>query len=225
MKSAKIIIALLLALCMVLAIAACTNADDKQDTPEETTTTTAKSNTLPDPPSDDTDDEPLPDPVAQNVDDDISGRPVIKVDPETAAVEGLNTWGDQVASCLFDDDTVGTKLGGDIASGDTFTLTFRTEAPSTAEYYVLYTGGDTSTYKDRNPISWIVYGSMTGESYTVIDNVEDSETSICGLEPDDSTPFTYKIDTPTEYLFYKIEFSVFGTQFQLNEIQLIGAAD
>ena len=226
MRQLKTIIALILALCMIAAIAACTaGTPDKEDDKKEenTTTTTKKQEDLPDLPPEGDDDDDLPDPVAQNVDDDVSNRVVFTVVADSATVENLNQWGDQVASKLFDGDTVQTKLGGDIPKGDTFTLKFQTESPCTVEYYVLTTGGDTTVYPDRNPIAWVLSGSMDGETYTVIDNVEDTETLICGLEVEDSTPFTYKVDSPAQYLFYKIEFTVFGTQFQLNELQLIGA--
>jgi len=228
MKIAKILTALILVLCMLLALCACGTSQENNEgdnEAEKTTVTTKVNPDLPDPPADDDDDgEETPDPVAQNVDDDISGRPVLKVDAENATAENLNMWGAGGASYAFDDDVSISKIGGDIPTSNSFTVSFRTLEPSTAEYYVFYTGGDTTIYPLRNPIAWTLYGSLDGETYTELDVVEDSDTSVCGLEVVDSVPFVYKLDNPAEYLFYKIEFTVIGTQFQLNEIQLIGSA-
>ncbi len=146
-----------------------------------------------------------------------AGLTDVAVDGASAASEGLNAWGDGAPANLFDGDTTTTKIGG--GTEGSVTVTFSTTEAATVSYYTLYTGGDSSSYPDRNPSSWTLYGKVNGEWVVLSEVAADNATTVTGLEAADSTPFTYKVTAKNECTEYKIVF-VTGGSFQLNEMVL-----
>ena len=71
---------------------------------------------------------------------------------------------------LFDEN-VNTKLGVNWNRGEyDFVLTFSTYKPVVPRFYTMATAND---YPERDPKSWVLYGSVDGENYEVIHQVSD----------------------------------------------------
>ncbi|MBR1727560.1 MAG: SUMF1/EgtB/PvdO family nonheme iron enzyme, partial [Muribaculaceae bacterium] len=94
--------------------------------------------------------------------------------------------------------------------------------------YVLTTGNDTSTYPNRNPKNWKIYGrNSESESWTELAHVTDGG----GLEPKNTTDYTFEFSGVTKaYQYYRFEVSEIGGRsgnnyvFQLAELTLLGVA-
>ena len=128
--------------------------------------------------------------------------------------------GSNSASKLFDGNHTGTKWEFGSSAGGDYQIAFKTTEVVTVANYVLFTGGDTETYSDRNPRSFTLWGSADGVTYTEIDIV-----TTTGLDAVNSTPYGYTVDTPKAYQYYKLTFKADGGYFQLNELQLYTADD
>ena len=126
----------------------------------------------------------------------------------SSATEGI--------SMMFDNDYT-TKYGDGGGSGDILTITWTFEEAFVPKAYIVVTGGDTSKYPDRNPVSWKLYGSSDGEEWTLISDIVSP-----GLEAVDSTPYGYGIYESSEYSHYKLEVrkTNSSTFFQLSEFTL-----
>ena len=122
------------------------------------------------------------------------------------------------ASMLFDNDET-TKLC--VTTGAPVFVTWKTDA-TTATGYEIVTANDNAQYNGRNPKSWTLSGSNDGENWTVIDAVEADTV----LQDVNFTPFTFAIDAPAEYTYYKFEVSelVNGTVFQMSGLNLLTGA-
>ena len=145
---------------------------------------------------------------------------ITQVTVDTSSVktdENISHWGDGAAAQLFDDNTKSSKIGGAVADGS-FSLTFRLKSATTLTYYTFYTGNDTSTHTDRNPLGWILYGKVNGE-YVVLSDVRENSINVTGLEAVNATPYSYKIDNPQNCSEYMIVFYT-NSMFQLNEMEL-----
>lgn len=145
---------------------------------------------------------------------------VTKVSVNTNSIktdEAITHWGDGAAAQLFDGNTTTSKIGGAVVDG-AFTLTFSLKSAATLTYYTFYTGNDTSTHPDRNPLGWILYGKVNGE-YVVLSDVRENSVNVTGLEGVNATPYSYKIDNQQSCTEYMIVFYT-NSMFQLNEMVL-----
>ena len=93
---------------------------------------------------------------------------------------------------------------------------FSTKKPTTIASYSLTNANDTASNTGRIPRKWTLYGSVTGEesSYNIIDEVVNPDISTVNYET-----FTFSVDTPKEYQYYKLVFEVGTTgNVQFSEI-------
>ena len=97
-------------------------------------------------------------------------------------------------------------------------VTFKTKKAVEVKAYLLRTANDTKDYSDRNPDSWIFYGSTDGETWTEITRVDNGEDS---MDAENYMWYGFKIDSPGTYKYYKFVFKNQGT-VQLSEIRLLG---
>ena len=146
-----------------------------------------------------------------------TGLSQVKVNTNSVKTEGIEHWGDGAPTNFFDGDTDKTKIGGGVADGE-FTLTFSLSKSTTLTYYTLYTGNDTVTHPDRNPIGWVLYGKV-GNEYVVLADARENAVAYHGMDTVNATPYSYKIDNPTACKDYMIVFYTNG-MFQLNEMVL-----
>ncbi|MBQ7355404.1 MAG: hypothetical protein IJW62_07790 [Clostridia bacterium] len=145
------------------------------------------------------------------------GLTKVTADAASATAEGFTgQWGDGGTANLFDGNTTGTKIGGNTSG--TVTVTFSLSEAATVTYYTLYTGGDTATNANRNPVAWTLYGEVDGE-WVELANVAASKTNVTGLEATNSTPYSYAVSNAKECVNYKIVFTT-DSAFQLNEMEL-----
>lgn len=162
-----------------------------------------------------------------------SGTKIEVVDP---ASPNMSLWGDGAVINAFDGSCVPdeagtnpTKLGGG-SSADLATLTWSTATATTVKNYVLYTCWDcdgTAGGWGRTPISWALFGSNDGETWTTLDIVSNS-----GMENINNKPYGFTIDKPGAYTQYQMVFTSALDQtsvvledsyaLSLNEIVLIG---
>ena len=121
-------------------------------------------------------------------------------------------------------DKTAAKFGAGDGEGNKgkITVTWNYDDAKTVSLYAIYTGGD-SRGKDynRNPLSWVLYGSVDGSEYVIIDTVTDP-----ALPDEGGQGKYYEVDEPTAYQYYKIEFATNsgGVYFQLGEIKMLETA-
>ena len=87
-------------------------------------------------------------------------------------------------------------------------ICFSTKTPTTIASYTLTNANDTASNTGRIPRGWTLYGSTTGaeDSYEIIDRITNPDISTVNYET-----FTFKVDTPKEYQYYKLVFEVGNT--------------
>lgn len=221
-------LALALAAACTASMVACTTTEP-ETTLEQTvvTTTAAPSTTKPTKPATKPETKPAG-PVAETPTTDIVeiakligfGNLNSTIVTDTVAVTGMSPWGDGPATNLFDGNAVSTKLGGNGVAATGAEITWTTDAETTVEAYVLFTGNDSATYK-RTPLAWTFSGSTDGENWTVIDEVTDS-----AMVDSDAAPFGYYVDNPAAYTNYKLVITKTTApgELQLNELILVGSA-
>ena len=95
------------------------------------------------------------------------------------------------------------------------------EQPIALQEYVFTTGDDTNMYPDRNPCSWVVYGSNDQKQWKVVAE----EHSNLRMGPLNEQDYYFPTKSQTPFKFYKFVFQEVqeGTRIQLSEIQLIKA--
>jgi len=119
---------------------------------------------------------------------------------------------------LFD-NSLETKYYHNLASdGELVPIIFKVQYPVRLTAYTLYTANDHETYTGRLAKAWVLYGSATGEegSWQAISTITDS-----GLEEKNFKPYTFIIENPTEYQYYKLEFTQAGTNNRLQFAEII----
>lgn len=102
-------------------------------------------------------------------------------------------------------------------------ICFSTKTPTTVTSYALTNGNDTASHTGRIPRKWTLYGSVSGAegTYEIIDQVTNPNISTVNYET-----FTFKVDNPKEYQYYKIVFEVGRTgNVQFSEIAFFQAAN
>lgn len=105
-----------------------------------------------------------------------------------------------------------------VDSDGEITLTFAFAKAKAVEAYMFRTGNDTKENPDRNPDSWIFYGSTDGQNWEVIDEVTDGEEQMGATN---QLWYGFEVENPKEYKNYKIVFKENGIM-QLSEIRLMG---
>ena len=121
---------------------------------------------------------------------------------------------------LFDDDT-GTKWyyeGADSPAA----ITFSTDHAVKALRYSLTTANDHTTYRDRIPKAWTLYGRNSdseNESWTVI--AQHTENDNCIKNAGNQQEVTFDIPNPASYQYYKLDFeSSESSKIQFSEFKL-----
>ncbi len=145
------------------------------------------------------------------------GLTEVKVNTNSVSADNFVPFPDGDPKQLFDGDTQYTKIGGTIENG-TFTLTFSLRSSETLTYYTFYTGNDTASHPERNPIGWQLFGKV-GDDYVLLSDVRENAVAYHGMQNVDATPYSYKIDTPTACKDYMIVFDTTNI-FQLGEMIL-----
>ena len=84
--------------------------------------------------------------------------------------------------------------------------------------YLLRTGNDTSAYTERNPDSWVFYGSEDSVNWNVISEEADGDSK---MGTDDQIWYGFECQNPAAYKYYRIVFKNNGTM-QLAEMRLLG---
>ena len=122
---------------------------------------------------------------------------------------------------LFDKTVAKFGAGGNEGNEGKITVTWNYDDAKTVSLYAIYTGNDSRNGSDRNPLSWVLYGSNDGKEYVVIDTVDDP-----ALPNEGGQGKYYEVDKPAAYQYYKIEFATNsgGVYFQLGEIKMLETA-
>ncbi|MGM9681083.1 MAG: hypothetical protein ACI3XR_06215 [Eubacteriales bacterium] len=95
-------------------------------------------------------------------------------------------------------------------------LVFVADAAVAPTRYTLSTANDNSTYTDRLPEGWIIYGSADGENWTVIVEVVNPE-----MESKDYETYEYTMDSSEAYLYFKLEIDLASSgKVQFSEFAL-----
>lgn len=121
---------------------------------------------------------------------------------------------------LFD-KTV-SKFGAGSGQGNmgNITVTWNYDEAKTVSLYAIYTGNDSRQGTNRNPLSWVLYGSVDGEKFVVIDSVGTPD-----LPQEGGQGKYYEVDEPAAYQYYRIEFVTnSGAYFQLGELKMFETA-
>lgn len=145
------------------------------------------------------------------------GLTEVSVNTNSVKTENIEHFGDGDPKQLFDGDTAFAKIGGTVVDGS-FTLTFSLRSSATLTYYTFYTGNDTATHPERNPIGWQLFGKV-GDDYVLLSDVRENAVAYHGMQGVNATPYSYKIDIPTACKDYMIVFDT-NQMFQLNEMVL-----
>ena len=134
----------------------------------------------------------------------------------------INRPGDDEGVHQLFDKTV-AKFGAGDGQGNkgNITVTWNYDDAKTVSLYAIYTGNDSRNDNyNRNPLSWVLYGSNDGSVYYEIDRVDNPELPNFG-----GYGKYYEVDNPTSYQYYKIEFVTnSGVYFQLGEIKMLETA-
>lgn len=129
----------------------------------------------------------------------------IKATPESP-------YNNETSGNLFDKDT-NTKYFTRSSDGKV-TVSFKTKKSVTVTRYGLFNANDTERFPERLPKSWVVYGSRDNKNWTLIDTESAPSMGTTNFEA-----YSFYIDNPGDYQYYKFEFAV-ETTFQLSEIML-----
>ena len=84
--------------------------------------------------------------------------------------------------------------------------------------YRFYTGDDTHSYPERNPITWRMSGSNDKQSWTVLDDQKANRR----LRDENEQEYRFKPQSTGSFRYYRFEFiqMTAGTRLQLSEIKL-----
>lgn len=136
----------------------------------------------------------------------------------SANPEGIkNNTVNEVASNLFDNNT-NTKwcfTYTSITSSSHPYVIFKASLPCKVEGYSITTGSDAAVSPNRNPKSWILYGSNDQNSWTKIDQV----TNDTKLKDVNATTYSYTCTPSSAYQYFKYEITA-GTTASNGTIQI-----
>jgi len=131
---------------------------------------------------------------------------------------GAEGFGNEGPENLFDGEPF-TKYCYEVNRGSENTVIFELAEPFEAKAYVFRTANDTSSYPDRNPDRWVLYGrNSESEEWVEIDSKDNGESL---LKPVDFTLFGFEIKNPTPYKYYKLWVKNKGIM-QLSDLILLG---
>ena len=84
--------------------------------------------------------------------------------------------------------------------------------------YRFYTGDDTHSYPERNPVTWRMSGSNDQQNWTTLDEQKNNRR----LRDENEQEYRFKPATTGNYRYYRFEFlrMADGTRLQLSEIKL-----
>lgn len=120
---------------------------------------------------------------------------------------------------VFDGD-LGTKVGLFCEAGSEAVLTFRTSEAVTVTAYTFGTANDSP---DRDPKSWVFYGSTDGENYVELSRVDDYQLP---AERKVYADTDFLVENPAAYSYYKLVISAFksnaGVYSQFSEFLMSG---
>ena len=99
-----------------------------------------------------------------------------------------------------------------------YSITFDAGQPTPISEYRFFTGDDTHSYPERNPISWRLSGSNDQQSWTLLDD----QNSNRRLRDENEQEYRFKPAQTGSFRFYRFEFikMASGTRLQLSEIKL-----
>ena len=134
---------------------------------------------------------------------------------ENGVLESLGGFSGETADKLFDNDTA-TKWC--LNNAAPVFVTWKTDAVKATGYEIV-TANDNAENPGRNPGAWTLYGSNDYENWTALDAVEADNV----LQDVNFTPFTFAIDAPAEYTYYKFEVTsiVGGGVMQISNLNLL----
>ena len=139
----------------------------------------------------------------------------VKIPVSSFSSDEIENDGGEGLAKLFDGAT-NTKVCKNVSAKNTFTIAFTLPKAFKLTHYTMITANDTAGSSDRNPKSWKLYGSENGTDGWVLL----SDMPVTGLEAKNFEPYTYAIQNPGSYQYYKIEFERKGDLFQMSELQL-----
>ncbi|MGM9681054.1 MAG: discoidin domain-containing protein [Eubacteriales bacterium] len=142
---------------------------------------------------------------------DLSGQ---IIDKSGVGTVGAN--GSEAPQCILDGNTA-TKWC--VTTDAPAYVAWKTKEPITVSAYQLFAGNDTEKFPERNPKSWVLYGSTDGKTWKVIDAVADG-----GMSSANYSASTYSVDSPASYQYYMLVICSFtgGSKVQLADIKLFG---
>lgn len=121
---------------------------------------------------------------------------------ELTGVSGPKAGKDEGYEKMVDGDT-STKFYINTAKDTMADLIYKSSDTDTALRYTFTTANDTATYTDRLPLSWVLYGSVDGKNWVVMDTVTDP-----GMEHKNYASTSFDIDAPGAYCYYKLSFTL-----------------
>jgi hypothetical protein len=142
---------------------------------------------------------------------------------DLSTVSGPDSGSTHTVDCLFDNLAESDENGSNkyCIGRDSATVSWQMTQSVVVTDYVIYTSNDTETYPERNPKTWILYGSEDGNEWNVIDSVSDGN-----LPSSNYTPVLFHTENQTAYSYYKLEIQSLagdGNVLQFTEICLYTA--
>lgn len=124
---------------------------------------------------------------------------------------------DRLFDGIYTEEEFGVNNGGKLgASIDRGYVIWKMEEAVSPNGYVLVTGNDTSEYPDRNPVSWVLYGSNDGKAWEALDVVKNG--NMQGL---DFAPHVYTVENDDSYTWFCLAIEKANGGMQLCELILV----
>lgn len=122
---------------------------------------------------------------------------------------------------LFDGDTA-TKWYTDISPAESCVeITWRTSERVTLSGYTVATANNTSQKAYRNPLVWVLYGSVNGKDWVLLDMVGNAS-EVLGAT--DETVFGFEVDDKGSYNRFRLRLCC-DRQVQLSELVIYGSLE
>ena len=143
---------------------------------------------------------------------DALGTGAIELSPVSGPKSGAKEGYEKII-----DGNTSTKFYMNIVNDEMFDLVFKSSKSETATSYTLTTANDHTSFKDRLPLGWTLYGSTNGTTWYPIDTVTDPD-----MDHTNYTTYEYIIDKPGEYSYYKLSFTLADSgKMQFSEFELL----
>ncbi|MBR3646404.1 MAG: discoidin domain-containing protein, partial [Lachnospiraceae bacterium] len=142
-----------------------------------------------------------------------------KIDTVLSSTLGNQSGGEGIDK-LFDNNVNTKFFTGDAPA---ITLAWKMKRAVVLKNYTFVLAGDASTYSHRDPHSWSVYGSIDGENWTTLSNIEDG-----GITHVNRGEYTFSCTTQTPCQYFMIIIKNSGSDgklyygSQMSEIYLNG---